>query len=440
MTRTPPLLPLLRRSFRLEGQLLQNGVAQATQVLVGLLLIRQLILLLGPTRYGTLSFALLVLSFSSTLDGLRNLLAKHIHDQVGEGNMGPLLRSMERWNAALSLLAALAAYLAIRLLNPQGGGGASGPLLAACVGLTVAQSPYCARLVARNQTGLVALLRALYWLCVYFLFYALALWGQPPFGFILTLFVATLALTLAYRATGYGGIPMFGPLASGGARLFVQLVGTGLLFNALSALLSFGDRLMLVRLGGPEAFGRYAVAYDLGSKLTWLGFLVSASLFPAWSLLYSSGEPRAFYRRVFQDLRWTIGLTALILLPLLATAARIGHLWARGVTWDPPLVLTLRLVLLAAALQGAGSLAAYGLIASRRMRTVLGAYALSAALTLALGPILVISFGVAGAAGTFLLSRSADVFMLTALIRQRQGDLREEGQEDPGDAHHSQAP
>jgi O-antigen/teichoic acid export membrane protein len=435
----PPLLPLLRRGFRLEGQLFQNGVAQATQVLVGLLLIRQLILLLGPTRYGALSFALLVLSFSSTLDGLRNLLAKHLHDQTGEVGLGPLLRSMERYNAALALLAALASYLAIRVLNPQGFGGGSGSLLAACVGLTVAQSPYCARLVAQNQTGLVALLRALYWLCVYFMFYALALWGQPSHPFILTLFAATLTLTLVYRFVGYRETPLLGPLTSGGAKLFVHMVGTGLLFNALSALLSFGDRLMLVRLGGPEAFGRYAVAYDLGSKLTWLGFLVSASLFPAWSLLYSNGERPAFYRRMFRDLRWTAGLTALVMLPLLTAAPLLGHLWARGVTWDPPLVLTLRLVLLAAALQGAGSLAAYGLIASRRMRTVLGAYALSATFTLALGPVLVIHFGPAGAAGTFLLSRSADVFMLVALARQRHGDPGEEGQDRPGHPHHPEA-
>jgi O-antigen/teichoic acid export membrane protein len=413
-------------------------VAQAAQVLVGLLLIRQIILLLGPTRYGALSFALLVLSFSSTLDGLRNLLAKHIHDQDEGIGLGPLLRSMERFNAALSLLAALVAYLAIRLLNPHGFEGASGPLLAACVGLTVAQSPYCARLVSQNQTGLVALVRALYWLCVYFGFYALAIWGQPAPRFILMLFVSTLALTAVYRAAGYREISALGPLAPGSASLFLHLIGTGLFFNALSALLSFGDRLMLVRLGGPLAFGRYAVAYDLGSKLTWFGFLVSATLFPVWSRLFSDGDRRGFYQRVFRDLRWTLGFIVLILVPLLAATPILGHLWARGVAWDPQLVLTLRLVLLAAAIQGAGSLVAYGLIASRRMRTVLGAYALSAGLTLALGPILVVHFGVAGAAGTFLLSRSADALMLVALIRHRKNDLSEQVENQPGASHETE--
>jgi O-antigen/teichoic acid export membrane protein len=440
LNRRSALLSPLRRLFHLEGQLFQNGVAQATQVLVGLLLIRQIILLLGPTRYGVLSFALLVLSFSSTLDGLRNLLAKHIHDHDSNTSLMPLLRSMERFNAVLSLLAALAAYLAIRILNPQGFEGTSGPLLAACVGLTVAQSPYCARLVSQNQTGLVALLRALYWLCVFFGFYALALWGQPASRFIHLLFAATLVLTLVYRAAGYRGISALGPLTQGGAALFLQLVGTGLLFNALSALLSFGDRLMLVRMGGALAFGRYAVAYDLGSKLTWFGFLVSASLFPAWSRLFSDGDHRGFRQRMARDLAWTGVLTVLLLVPLLAAATLIGHLWARGMTWDPQLVLTLRLVLLAAALQGVGSLAAYGLIASRRMATVLGAYALSAVLALTLGPLLVIRFGTVGAASTFLLSRSADILMLVALIHQRKHHPREREENNPCPPHESKGP
>jgi O-antigen/teichoic acid export membrane protein len=422
----PPLLPLLRRSFRLEGQLFQNGVAQATQVLVGLLLIRQLILLLGPTRYGALSFALLVLSFSSTLDGLRNLLAKHIHDQTGEASLEPLLRSMERYNAALALLATLATYLVIRVLNPLGFEGSSGSLLAACVGLTVAQSPYSARLASQNQTGQVALLRAIYWLFVYFGFYALAIWNQPANRFIFLLFILTIVLTQVYRYVGYRGVSTKGQLAPKGAKLFIMLVSTGLLFNSLSALLSFSDRLILLRLGGPEVFGRYVVAYDLGSKLTWIGFLVSASLFPAWSRLYSDGNYRLFYLKFFRDLRSTMVLTALALTLLLLTTPMIGRLWAHGLVWDTRMILALRLIFITAAIQGVGSLVAYGLIATRRMSTVLGAYAISAVFVLFFGPILIKNMKLTGAATTFLIGRSAELFMTIMLIYYRKKDLSHE--------------
>jgi O-antigen/teichoic acid export membrane protein len=90
------------------------------------------------------------------------------------------------------------------------------------------------------------------------------------------------------------------------------------------------------------------------------------------------------------------------------------------------MILALRLIFITAAIQGVGSLVAYGLIATRRMSTVLGAYAISAVFVLFFGPILIKNMKLTGAATTFLIGRSAELFMTIMLIYYRKKDLSHE--------------
>lgn len=403
-----------------KSQLFQNAIAQASQTIVGLVLTRELIKTLGSTQYGYISLAILILSFSSTLDGLRNLLTQHIHNNTKDSATSIFMRSMERYNFALAALSAIATFAVVNTINTPFSIAGS-VLLAFAVGLNVAQSPYCAKLLSENKPGQVALTRSVYWSVVYLTLLGLASKSSPPFLNIVALFTATAGLTVAYRAMAFREVSLFGATDTGNRSLFLKLVISGLAFNALSAALSFSDRFLLLQFRDRATFGTYAAIYDLGSKLWWPGLLFSSSAFPAWSLLHSRSRFDTFQSRTRTDL-FKIALAYLpISLVVTMFTPTIIRLWAPRLPQCGETILAFRIIVCAATLQGIGSVAGFALVASGRIKDMIQAYLTSNILIAATGPFLVARFGLVGAAAIFLLARSADVLMILRLLHQPCG-------------------
>lgn len=383
------------------------------------MLVREIIKILGSTGYGTISFALLVLSFTSILDGLRNLLTKHIHDQeqANVAQIPLLLRSMERWNLLIAGLATICSFYAILIVSPHSGLNFHIPL-AIAVGLMVAQSPYCAKLMAEGHAGMIALLKSLYWLVIYLTIWISVSFHHSMKDIITVIAIITFVLTVAYRLAGYGKINPLGGGVPAGFRLFLSLIGKGLAFNALSSILAFTDRILLMRLSTPQVFGSYAVLYDLGSKVAWFGTLAALSFFPTWSRLHSEGRSHIFVRHFWKTLGWTVFLMGGGFLVCVSLTPRILAVWLPHVILHNREYFVFKLIVGAAALQGVGTVVGYALLACRDMRSVLHVYALAVIITLAISPWMIYRWGLLGAAETYLLSRVADLLMLWVLYKK----------------------
>ncbi len=410
----------------IERPLFQNGSAQLLQGVVMLMLTREIIRVMGSTEYGALSFSLLILSLGSILDAIRNLLTKLVHDFEVDGRpTAPLFRSMERWNMAAAFCSFLLVLFVQRIVG-QRVDHLSQLLIAVATGSLVAQSPYCAALYARNQTGAVSLIRALYWWCLYMTVFLLAFSGRGLRIMSVAICILTLGLTGVYRALGYKEVSIAGPGEAGGFRLFLGLFGGGMTFSLLGAVLGFADRVFLNKFGDPAQFGRYAVIYDLGSKVALLGSLVAIGVYPVLSRCFSEGRMKDFRRLYLRNTVIVGAFLASILLASCLMTPKILTFWAPRVAWTARDGWTFRLVIAAAVCQGLGAVVGYALLASRMIKWVIWSYVISVVLTLSTAPFLVLRLGGLGAATVYLTARSVDLIMFAFLairvLSSRGGD------------------
>lgn len=206
----------------------------------------------------------------------------------------------------------------------------------------------------------------------------------------------TIAAATAVRSSG----PRLGLPGRAELGAALRFGGPTILHSMSMYILSAGDRVVIERIEGVGRVGQYQVAYLVGS----LGILLLNALNNAWSPLIYGAPPRDRWRL----LRATSGMVHLLAALVGAGIAISGPLIARLLVEDDLLFDDLAPVVafIAAASVPYASFAAYGQVLFQERRTVWLACLspITAFINVGASIVLVVQFGLAGAAAASLLS------------------------------------
>jgi len=320
-----------------------NLVGNVIPLLVGLATIPYVARGLGADGFGILSIAWVLLGYFSLFDlGLGRATTKFVADALGRGEVGQIpglvwtsLGFQFLFGAAGGLVvAAVIPFLVNRVLKipPSliGETKVTFFILAASLPVVLATNALRGVLEAGQRFDLVNYVKAPANISVFLLpAIALALGLHLP-GIVLLLILARLAATLAYLVLCFKVFPalartflfeywMLRPMLTYGGWLTVS--------NIVAPVLTYMDRFVIGTLVSIAAVGYYTAPSEMATRLWFIPFSMSATLFPAFSSLEAAGAKQRLeeiYSRSVKVLLLTLGP---MLLVIAVFASDILRLW-----------------------------------------------------------------------------------------------------------------
>lgn len=322
-------------AFNLAGQLLPLVVAVATMPYV----IRNL----GPERFGILSIAWVLLSYSTLLDlGLGRATTKFVAEYLGrnESEKLPSVIWTSVWAqsvlgiAGAVLFAALTPPLVDHLLRMSAGlqsnTRVSFFILAASLPIILVGNAFRGALEASQRFDLVNYVRAPANASI-FILPALGLplgLGLP--GIVLLLVLARLAASIAYMWLCLYQFPgLRSRYSSDMATIRSLLVYGGwvTVSNVTSPLMTYLDRFFIGTIVSVTAVGYYTAPYEAISRATILPGSLTAAIFPAFSSLDATGSRDRLEQLCVRSLKSLLLTLGPVILLVIVFAPDILRIW-----------------------------------------------------------------------------------------------------------------
>lgn len=325
-------------SLNLAGQLLPMIVAIAAMPYV--------VHGFGPERFGILSLAWVLLSYSTLLDlGLGRATTKFVAEQLGrdESQKLPSIVWTSVWAQSglgiigAVLFAALTVPLVDHLLRVSASlrweTELSFFILAASLPILLVGNVFRGTLEASQRFDLVILVRVPVNASV-FLLPAIGLYvgfGLPKI--VLLLVLARLAATIAYMALCLRRFPQLRRNYScdlSAIRTLLVYGGWITVSNVASPLMTYLDRFFIGSIVSVTAVGYYTAPYEAISRATILPGSLTATIFPAFSSLDASSSRDRLEQLCVRSLKSLLLILGPVILLVIAFAPEILRAWLGG--------------------------------------------------------------------------------------------------------------
>lgn len=322
-----------------------NLAGQLVPLIVAVAAMPYVIHELGSERFGILSIAWVLLSYSTLLDlGLGRATTKFIAEHLGrdESEKLPAILWTSVWAqlalglAGALLFAAITTPLVKHLRMSTGlltDTTLSFFILAGSLPVVLVGNAFRAVLEASQRFDLVNYVRVPVNSSV-FLLPALALplgIGLP--GIVLLLVLARLAATIAYLSLCLWHFPVLRGSYSGDAAVIRTLLAYGgwvTISNLASPLMSNLDRFFIGSLISVSAVGYYTAPFEAVSRCTVFPGSLASTIFPAFSSLEASGSRDRLEELCVRSLKSLLLLLGPLLLLVTAFAREILRIWLGG--------------------------------------------------------------------------------------------------------------
>ena len=320
-----------------------NLAGQLVPLLVAIAAMPYVIHELGPERFGILSIAWVLLSYTTLLDlGLGRATTKFIAEHLGrdESERVPGVLWTSVWAQSVlglfgaALFAAITPPLVDHLLKMssvlRSEARLSFFILAASLPIVLVGNAFRGALEAGQHFDLVNYVRVPVNASI-FLLPALALpfeVGLP--GIVLLLVVARLAATIAYWLLCLRRFPALRHAYAGNSAAVRTLLGYGgwvTVSNIVSPIMTYLDRFFIGSIVSVTAVGYYTAPYEAISRATILPGSLTATIFPAFSSLDATGSRDRLEELCVRSLKSLLLTLGPVLVLVIVFAHEILRLW-----------------------------------------------------------------------------------------------------------------
>jgi O-antigen/teichoic acid export membrane protein len=331
---------------------LLNLIGQVVPLLVGVATVPFIVRGLGPERFGLLSIAWVVLSYSAVFDlGMSRASTKFVAEALTKGDresVGSIVAAAVAAQGILGVAGGLALALAapsivsvwLKVPAPLAAEAAEAfRLLGLAVPLVIVSGSFSGALQGAQRFDLVNAVQIPATVGIYLAALFGALLGLGLFGIVaLIVVVRTLALVgflVAY--TQY--LPGFQPFPASMFRVLFSFGGWVSVSNVVGPILVYADRVLLGSLVSAAAVGYYAAPYEVVTRALWvLPTAVSTALFPGFSAWTASGDRQALSRTFARAVKYLLlseGVAAVALVIFADFVLRfwLGPEYAEHSTW-----------------------------------------------------------------------------------------------------------
>lgn len=397
----------LRAHLANLGQLLASHAVVAVAGIASLpLLARNL----GAEPYGRFSLFVLTLGLLSNLDVARPILVRQF-SREGDTASDP------KGAAALTATSAWALAAASALLGLLIGGPLVAVALAVAVFLHVLAAVPFAALSARGRVGTVGSIRNVCWASAIGVVVLLSFVTTTAHAWVWPFAVANGAiLLLSLRAAPGLGVRPWPPSPVAFLRYRVQATDV-LVFAVASAVVSSCDRFLLDATADGATFGRYAAQYDLAIKINIVSTALGTILYPSFSRAFAREDALAAAKRFVGIASKVAALYFALLLTLVLLHAPVARL-VLGAELGGPGTTIYPILLVGVFVHLFGFLVTAYQRAHGDFRSHRRSYVAAAVLMLGVGALAIPRFGVAGAVGTYLTARLAEVTLVVGEVRR----------------------
>lgn len=298
---------------------------------------------LGAERFGLLSIAWMLLSYSTLLDlGLSRATTKFVAEHIGRNELEKLPGVVWTSVWAQSVLgvigaitfAAVTSLLVDHLLKMssslQNDAELSFFLLAASLPVVLVGNAFRGLLEAGQHFDLVNYVRVPVNTSI-FLLSAIALpFGVGLPGIVLLLVLARLGATIAYLLLCFRRFPHLRRNYSGNLSAIRTLLAYGgwvTVSNIVSPLMSFLDRFFIGSIVSVTAVGYYTAPYEAISRTTIFPSSLTATIFPAFSSLDAAGSSDKLEELYVRSLKSLLLVLGPVLMLVIVFAPEILHIW-----------------------------------------------------------------------------------------------------------------
>jgi len=320
---------------------LLNLLGQVVPLLVGVAAVPFIVRGLGPERFGLLSIAWIVLSYSAIFDlGMSKATTKFVAEALARGDresVGSIVAAAVTAQGVLGVAGGLALALAapsvvgvwLKVQAPLALEATEAfQLLGLAVPVVMVSGALSGALQGAQRFDLVNAIRVPATVGIYLAALLGALLGLGLFGIIAFIVVvrtlAFISLLVAYTRYLAG----FQPFSASMFRDLFSFGGWVSVSNVVGPILVYADRVLLGSLVSAAAVGYYAAPYEVVTRVLWvLPTAVSITLFPGFSAWTASGDRRALSKAFARAVKYLLLLVGVAAAGLAVFADFVLHFW-----------------------------------------------------------------------------------------------------------------